>query len=88
MLTAMTPAAATMWHDGGGFHWWFPLCPLLWFVVFWVVIAFVARRFWWRGGRPWQSGAEEALGKRYADGEIDEQEYRTRLQVLREARKR
>lgn len=84
MLTTMT----TFWHDGTGFHWWFPIFPLLWFLVFWVVIGFIARRFWWRGGgRPWQSGAEEALGKRYADGEIDEQEYRTKLAVLRDTRK-
>ena len=34
------------------------------------------------------SGAEDALGKRYADGEIDEQEYRARLAVLRETRRR
>jgi putative membrane protein len=81
--------AATLWHDGAGFHWWFPLFPLAWFLVLWLFVWFVARRFWWRGGgRPWQSAAEDALGKRYADGEINEQGYRARLAVLRETRGR
>jgi putative membrane protein len=78
----------TMWHDGAGFHWWFPLIPLAWFVVFWLFVWFVARRFWWRGQGRWQSSAEDALGKRYVAGEIDEQEYRARLAVLRETRGR
>jgi putative membrane protein len=74
------------WHDG--FHWWFPLVPLAWFLVFWLVVIFVARRFWWRGS--WSGGprggapsAEAVLGQRFAEGQIDEQEYRARLQVLR-----
>mgnify|MGYP006284023805 CR=1 FL=1 len=34
--------------------------------------------------QPERETAEEALRRRYADGEIDEEEYRERLRVLRD----
>jgi putative membrane protein len=79
------------WHDGAGFHWWFPLFPLAGFLIFWLVVWFVLRRLWWRGGCGPAGGhtsAESALGRRYAEGEIDEQEYRARLEVLRDTVRR
>ena len=79
--------AVTYGPWAGGFHWWFPLIPLAWFLVFWVVVILVVRRFWWRGGwgphRGAAASAEAVLGQRFAEGQIDEREYRERLQVLR-----
>ncbi|HEX8973224.1 hypothetical protein [Oryzihumus sp.] len=83
-MTSVVTQAYGPW--AGGFHWWFPLIPLAWFLVFWLVVFLVARRFWWRGGwgphRAAQS-AEAVLGQRFAEGQIDEREYRERLAVLR-----
>mgnify|MGYP001102485429 FL=1 len=67
---------ATM-RFGGGM--WFPLIPFLFF-LFWVgVVVFFGRR--WRR-EPRRSG-EEILAERYARGEITEEEYRERREVLR-----
>ncbi len=70
------------WHHGGWF-WLWPVVPLLWFFVFFMVVRF----FFWRGprgawagcggrGRP---GARAILAERYARGEISHDEYRDRL---------
>ncbi|WP_435737959.1 SHOCT domain-containing protein [Cellulosimicrobium sp. PMB13] len=92
MLTALTTTAAaaapgTHWGPG---PWWF-VFPLLWFLLFASVVFLVARRArrgWGPGGSWRQSGPDPVtvLGERFARGEIDEQEYRTRLTVLREPR--
>ena len=69
---------------GFGFGWWFPLIPL--FAIF--------GRRWRRGmqegyrhpGWPGQAdarSAEQTLAERFAQGDIDEVEYRARLEVLR-----
>jgi putative membrane protein len=90
MLTTLsTMAAATqpLTHYGpghGGFGWLWLLIPLFWITFFVLLFVFVGRR--WRRGGPWQmhgTSPEQTLGDRYARGEIDEQEYRTRLDVLR-----
>ncbi|MGH8876818.1 MAG: SHOCT domain-containing protein [Stackebrandtia sp.] len=67
-------------HDGGGGGPWFLLVPLFWIAVVVAIIA-IARR---RGG-PWHRhhGAEGVLRERYARGEVTEEEFRERLQVLR-----
>ena len=75
--------------DGPG---WWPLIPLFWFALF-ITFFFIAARFGWWGRRRWydehraqgsvQSGTAR-LAERFAAGEIDEQEYRARLAVLRE----
>ncbi|MCZ4120548.1 SHOCT domain-containing protein [Streptomyces sp. H39-S7] len=81
------------WHDGGPGP-WILFFPLVWAVVV-VGAVLVLRRTVWRGrgcGRgPWQwraANGEHApvalLGRRYAAGEIDEDEYRSRLAVLNE----
>ena len=68
------------WNHGGPGGPWFLLVPLFWIAVVIAIIA-IARR---RGG-PWQRhhGAEGVLRERYARGEVTEQEFRERLQVLR-----
>ncbi len=77
-----------MW-DGGRPGWWF-IFPLLWFGLFvTALVLFVRRRRHWAAtGAPWARAAGPnpvaILGERYARGEIDENEYRTRLAVLRE----
>ena len=69
------------WH--GGFSPWFLLFPLFWILVIGLFI-FVARRTW-RRNHHWAAsqGAEGVLRERYARGEIDEVEFRQRLEVLR-----
>ena len=66
--------------DGPG-AWW-PIFPLLWFVLIGGLIFFLIRR-----GRPqWRNpgySGESVLAERYARGEISEQEYRERLSVLK-----
>ena len=92
MLTA-TALAAHWGGPGFGFGWLFLLIPLFFFGLF-VLFAVVARRRWSRGGwgpgaygHPhWASaarGAEATLAGRFANGDIDEKEYRARLEVLR-----
>jgi putative membrane protein len=71
-------------HAGWGWGWIFP--------VAWIVLIGFVWIFVWRG--PWSRRRTEALhdagspqatlGERYALGEIDEEEYRKRLAVLRE----
>ncbi|CAN5208807.1 hypothetical protein BH11ACT5_BH11ACT5_21780 [soil metagenome] len=94
VFTALAVAA----HLGGpgfGFGWiFFILIPLFWIAVF-VLLGSLARRRWSRGGwnhghmghyGPWGAaarGAESTLAERFAQGDIDEKEYRARLEVLR-----
>lgn len=68
-----------------GSHWW-PVFPILWLLVIggviWFVIAGRRRRFQVAG----TLHGESRLAERFAAGEVDEQEYRERLAVLREKR--
>lgn len=96
MLTATTEVLANGPHYGwGGPGPFFFIFPLLWFLLFATVIFLIARRAR-RGprggwGGPWAAhaaaGADPVtlLGTRFARGEIDEAEYRSRLTVLRSA---
>ncbi|WP_225846734.1 SHOCT domain-containing protein [Streptomyces sp. HPF1205] len=82
------------WH-GGGPGPWVLLMPLVWAAVVATVITLVRRTGWRRGG-PWQHrvggpggpGGENSpmavLGRRFAAGEIDEEEYWRRMSVLEE----
>ena len=57
---------------------WWPIFPLLWFVVIGTIVFFAVRR------RSSPRGAGMAvLGERYARGEIDEAEFQQRRDVLR-----
>jgi putative membrane protein len=81
------------WHDGGPGP-WILFLPLIWVFAVTAVIT-VLRRTVWRGrGGPWQQlrsaqgGGEHSplavLGRRFAAGEIDEEEYWRRMSVLEE----
>ena len=75
---------------GYGWGWgpgpWFLLVPLFWFgliALFFAIGRGRRRRYWggWDGPRDGGS-ARAVLAERYARGEIDETEYRARLEVL------
>ncbi|MFF7731841.1 MULTISPECIES: SHOCT domain-containing protein [unclassified Streptomyces] len=77
--------------DGGGPGPWILLFPVIWALVIGGGIVLL-RRTVWRGrrGGPWQRPTVEGdsplavLGRRFASGEIDEDEYWRRLSVLNE----
>ncbi|MGW2560976.1 SHOCT domain-containing protein [Streptomyces sp. NPDC001514] len=79
----------TLAYDGPGP--WVLFFPLIWAAVI-VGVVTVLRRTVWRGRRgPWQHRAMHGeqspiavLGRRFAAGEIDEDEYWRRLSVLDE----
>lgn len=92
LLTSFTDSV--MAHAGwGGGPGWFLLIPLFWIVVLVLLFVFLGRRWrhgWAAAGYPghpgWQApsaGAEATLAERFAQGDIDEVEYRARLEVLR-----
>ncbi|MGP3976124.1 SHOCT domain-containing protein [Streptomyces sp. 8N114] len=86
------------WHNGSGPGPWILFFPLVWATVIAGGI-FLLRRTVWRGGRgprgPWQpqphmaqGGTEsplDMLDRRFAQGEIDEDEYWRRVSVLNES---
>lgn len=78
--TAAHLAAHDHWAAGG----WWPLFPILWFVlwagVVTVVVLVVRRHGATRSG-------QAVLAERYARGEIGETEYADRLAVLRRRRR-
>ncbi|MCP2031836.1 putative membrane protein [Okibacterium sp. HSC-33S16] len=93
MLTTLTSTALQMhpgWGPGAGpgFPWLFLVIPLFWIVVLGVLFAVLGRR-WRRSSPPWamahQAGrsAEATLAERFANGDIEETEYRARLEVIR-----
>ena len=92
LSTASHSVAAHMVGWGPGFGWWFLLIPLFWILLFGLVFAIFGRR--WRrnavengygpqGRMNPARQAETTLAERYAKGDIDEVEYRARLEVLR-----
>ncbi|MBN9606674.1 MAG: hypothetical protein J0G30_08695 [Actinomycetales bacterium] len=95
MLTALA-TSALVFHGPHGFWFLGPIFGLLWFgliLALVIVLARRGRRGWGYGpgyahGGPWASAqaarnAETVLAERYAQGDIDEKEYRARLEVLR-----
>lgn len=94
-LIAASAAQISAHHPGGwggpGPGLWFLLVPLFWILVLGTLFAIFGRR--WRraaaagygpGGRlnPARQ-AEATLAERFAKGDIDETEYRARLEVIR-----
>ena len=74
-----------------GFGWWFLLIPLFWIGLIALLFGLFGRR-WRRNaaengygpyGRTPARRAETTLAERFAQGDIDEVEYRARLEVLR-----
>jgi putative membrane protein len=80
---ALTTLLANHGHDWD--HGWWPLWPLLWLGVI-VTVVWLFKRRSWTSARP-QSGTDRArdiLAERFARGEISSDEYRARLEQLRE----
>ena len=79
------------WHDGGPGP-WILFFPLIWVFAVAAVITVVRRTGWrGRGGGPWSARTVSSehspiavLGRRFAAGEIDEDEYWRRMSVLDE----
>jgi putative membrane protein len=69
---------------GYGFGWIFPL--MFWVLILVGIFFLVRRKQDWREWHGARSG-EAVLAERYAKGEISEEEYRQRKQVLREGRR-
>jgi len=97
MLTTLTAAPLVAAHVAGwgwGFPWFLIFIPLFWIAIFVLIFAFAGRRWRrarWAGeyGLGWGApsvSAEATLAERFARGDIDETEYRARLEVLRAAR--
>lgn len=78
-----------MWWYGPDMNGWGYALMTLSMLVFWGLVIFAVVVGWRRVGRDERSAdrqprPEEVLAHRFAGGEIDEQEYRQRLQTLRE----
>jgi putative membrane protein len=75
------------WWHGPGWGWW-SVAWIAWMVLFWGGLAAVGFYLLRRRPGGWHPGhtAESVLAERYARGEIDGDEYRERLAVLREGR--
>jgi putative membrane protein len=86
MNTLMTIAAHDPGYYNGPGPWW-PIFPIFWLLVFITVAVFFAtrRRRWGNDCGP--SSGRSRLADRFAAGEIDENEYRSRLAVLDENRR-
>lgn len=92
MLATVGLQMPRSWHDGGlfiGMHW-------LWW-LFWIVTIVLLLWAVWRSVSEDRSthrrslareSAEEALRERFAEGEIAEEDFRHRMEVLRESRGR
>jgi putative membrane protein len=90
--TLATALVATHFAGPWGFGWWFLLIPLFWFLVIALLFAIFGRR-WRRAAAEGGYGpagrltparqAEATLAERFAKGDIDETEYRARLEVIR-----
>jgi putative membrane protein len=67
-------------HDGWG--------PGPWLLIPWLLLIAVLVWVWLRWRRqPSSRDGESVLAERYARGEIDDDEYRSRLTILRERRR-
>lgn len=96
MITTVAAAAAEHVGYWGGAPFWpfFLFFPLTLILVVGLIFALVRRRRFGAYGPPWAQGygpgagapgrsAERVLAERFAKGDIDETEYRARLEVLR-----
>lgn len=91
-LTAGIAAAPAHMVGPWGSGWWFLLIPLFWIALIAVLFAIFGRR-WRRAATENGYGphgrlsavrqAETTLAERFAKGDIDETEYRARLEVIR-----
>lgn len=76
------------WHDGGlfmGMHWlWWSVWILTIVALLWAFVRLFSERSETRRHAEAEETAVEVLRRRFADGEIDEEEYARRMKVLRE----
>jgi putative membrane protein len=70
-----------MWEWHSGWAWWWMGVGMLvfWGLVAWLIVTLVRQGDRSRTGR----GAREILDERYARGEIEENEYRRRTELIR-----
>ena len=78
-MMSIVSMAAVHWHDGHG--WDGPPWPALFVIPLLLAAAFFAGVLVQRARR--RSGAVEIVAARYAQGDIDEDEYRRRIAELR-----
>jgi putative membrane protein len=71
------------WNDMVGWGWGWALIWLILMLIFFGGLTAVIIAALRRPSEPRSGGAEEILGERFARGEIDEDEYRRRRDVLR-----
>lgn len=87
-LTTTLHAVAARAGDGpwahGGPPFPFFLIPIFWLVVIAAVIGFLVLGRRSREARAGRRAGERLLAERFADGSIDEEEYRARRAVLRD----
>jgi len=87
MLTTLTTQMPRSWHDGGmfiGMHWaWWGFWILTALVLGWALWRVAADRSDIHRQARREEEAEAELRARYARGEIDEDEFARRLEVLR-----
>jgi putative membrane protein len=76
----LVAAADDGWH--GGWPWLFPLWILFWVVLAWAIFRLVGRGGRFRRPTSPDDQARSILAERYARGEIDAAEYRSRLDGL------
>jgi putative membrane protein len=93
LATAVAAAPCAVAYGPHFFGWWWIFIPIFWILVLALIFGLAGRR--WRrvaaarggygGWGPYGGtrSAEQTLAQRYANGDIDEQEYRARLEVLR-----
>lgn len=77
------------WHDGGPGP-WFLLFPLFWVIVILGIVWIVRGRPPWRGAQarePRPESGPEILERRFAEGEINADEYRERRSTLEDDRR-
>ena len=84
-MLPLLASAVAMYGPYPGFSPLFLLIPLFWLLVILLVVGLVGRRWRRTGGPGWGPAAsgESVLAERFARGDIDEVEYRARLEVLR-----
>ncbi|MFJ5773975.1 SHOCT domain-containing protein [Streptomyces sp. NPDC093094] len=83
----------TLAHWDGGPGPWILLLPVVWAVVVLTAVTLLRRTLWRGRPGPWRTSEDRrlsggsplaVLGRRFASGEIDEDEYWRRLSVLDE----
>ncbi|MGH3904203.1 MAG: SHOCT domain-containing protein [Pseudonocardiaceae bacterium] len=90
LAMAYGPGDGPPWRDGGGWDGppvWFGIVGGILWLLFWaavIVVGIVLLRRYMRSRPKVGDSAVAALGERYARGEINEDDYRQRLSVLRE----